>query len=98
MTFNKQNGTGGSDSVTATYGSAMPQATPPTRTGYVFGGYYDGTNGTGIQYYNSDGTSARTWDKTSDTTLYAKWSEDNVNVTYHRNFAEQEEYEEEQEN
>jgi hypothetical protein len=33
VTFNRQGGTGGSASVTATYGSAMPAITVPTRTG-----------------------------------------------------------------
>ena len=61
-------------SVTATYGSAMPPITPPTRSGYTFGGYYTGTNGSGTQYYTADGSSARTWNLTSATTLYAKWT------------------------
>ena len=39
VTFDKQSGTGGSDSVSATYGAAMPAATAPTRTGYTFSGY-----------------------------------------------------------
>ena len=73
VTFNKQNGSDGSNSVTATYGSNMPSATMPTRTGYTFQGYYDATSG-GTQYYKADGTSARTWNKTSATTLYARWN------------------------
>jgi hypothetical protein len=40
VTFNKQSGTGGSNSVVATYDTAMPVATAPTRTGYTFGGYF----------------------------------------------------------
>jgi len=74
VTFDRQSGAGGSSSVTATYGSAMPSATAPTRTGYTFGGYYTGTNGTGTQYYNASMGSARNWDITSNTTLYAKWT------------------------
>ena len=73
VTFNKQNGTGGSDQVTATYDSAMPSATMPTRTGYTFAGYYDNTSG-GTQYYTATGASARNWNKTSATTLYARWT------------------------
>ena len=47
----------------------------PSRTGYTFGGYYTGTNGSGTQYYNADGTSTRKWDQTSNNaTLYAKWT------------------------
>nr|MCR5635912.1 InlB B-repeat-containing protein [Clostridiales bacterium] len=82
VTFDKQSGTGGTASVTATLGSAMPSATMPTRTGYTFGGYYDGTNGSGTQYYTAAGASARNWDKTSDTILYAKW----VSITYNIQF------------
>ena len=74
VTLDKQEGTGGSNSVTATYNSAMPSMTRPTRTGYAFGGYYTETNGSGTQYYNANGESAKNWDKTTATTLYAKWT------------------------
>ena len=73
VTFDKQNGTGGNDNVTATYDSAMPSITPPTRTGYAFAGYYDATSD-GTQYYTNTGASARTWNKTSNTKLYARWT------------------------
>lgn len=46
---------------------------------YTFGGYYTGTGGSGTQYYMADGTSARIWDITQNTTLYAKWT--SVSVT-----------------
>lgn len=45
--------------MTATYDSAMPSITPPTRTGYAFAGYYDATSD-GTQYYTNTGASART--------------------------------------
>lgn len=74
VTFDKQGGTGGTSSVSATYNSSMPSATAPTRTGYIFDGYWTGTNGTGTKYYNANMTSARTWNLTSSaSTLYAKW-------------------------
>ena len=83
VTLNKNNGTGGSNSVTATYGSAMPSATMPTRTGYTFAGYYDTSAATGgTQYYKADGTSARTWNKTSNTTLYARWTANTYTIQY----------------
>lgn len=72
VTLNKQEGTGGTSSVTATYGSAMPSITKPSRANYTFLGYYDATSG-GTQYYTSSGASARTWDKTAATILYARW-------------------------
>ena len=73
VSLNKQNGTGGTSSVTVKNGSAMPSATAPTRSGYTFKGYYSGTNGSGTKYYNANMTSARSWDKSSGGTLYAYW-------------------------
>ena len=85
ITLNKQNGTGGSNSVTATLNSAMPTATMPTRTGYSFQGYYDATSG-GTKYYNANGSSAKNWDKSTTTaTLYARWSVVTYNITFNRN-------------
>ena len=71
--LDSQGGSGGTSSVTATYGSAMPPITIPKLSGYDFGGYYTGINGSGTQYYTASGASAKAWDKTSATTLYAKW-------------------------
>ena len=84
VTLNRQSGTGGSASATATYGSAMPAITVPTRTGYTFGGYFTSANGGGTQYYTASGASARNWDKTSATTLYAKWTGNTYTVTLNR--------------
>ena len=85
VTLNQQSGSGGTSSVTATYNSAMPSATMPTRTGYTFGGYYTGTGGSGTQYYTATGASARTWNLTSATTLYAKWTANTYTVTLNAN-------------
>ncbi|MBO7233947.1 MAG: InlB B-repeat-containing protein [Paludibacteraceae bacterium] len=81
VTLNSQSGTGGTSSVTATYGQAMPAATMPTRDGYTFNGYFDATSG-GTQYYKADGTSARTWNITSNTTLYAQWTTKSYVITW----------------
>ena len=72
--LNAQGGTGGSSSVEVSNGSKIPNITIPKKTGYTFLGYYTGTNATGTKYINSDGTSAKNWDKTSGGTLYAAWS------------------------
>ena len=82
VTLDQQGGTGGTTSVQATYGSAMPAATMPKRTGYTFGGYYTAINGGGTKYYNANGSSANNWDQTSATTLYAKWTIINYTITY----------------
>ncbi len=77
VTFNKNGGSGGqSVSVKATYGSAMPTISTiaPTKSDHIFLGWYDNKNfKTGIQYYTSDGKSARKYDVKGDITLYAGW-------------------------
>ena len=73
VTLNQQEGSGGTESVTATYGADMPAITLPTKTGYTFGGYFTEPNGNGTQYYNADGSSACTWNIADNTTLYAHW-------------------------
>ena len=75
ITFNKQGGEGGSGEVTATYGAAMPEITIPIKEHKAFTGYYDAAEG-GTKYYNEDGSSARNWDKTENTELYAQWITD----------------------
>ena len=86
VTLNNQNATTtGTTSVTGTYASAMPSITIPTKTGYTFGGYYTATGGSGTQYYNANGTSAKNWDKTSATTLYAKWTANTYTINYNGN-------------
>ena len=81
VTFDKQSGTGGTDSVTATYNTTMPTATSPSRAGYTFTGYWDATSG-GLQYYTNTMSSARTWSKITDATLYARWSGNKYTVTF----------------
>ena len=72
-------------SVTVKYGYDMPSMTfvnVPTRTGYTFGGLYSDPDGLGVQYYNSDGTSARKWDVAEDATLYAKWIPNTYTISF----------------
>ena len=73
VTLDKQGGAGGTSNIEATCGRGMPSITVPTRAGYMFDGYWSGTNGGGMRYYNASGVSVRTWDKPSAATLYAKW-------------------------
>lgn len=76
ITFDPKGGTGGTESIIATYDETMPPIIPPTRTGYTFGGYYTEPNGGGTQYYNQNGTAYdnKKWDITSPTTLHAQWN------------------------
>ncbi len=77
--------TAGATSVTATYNAAMPSIASnlPQKTGYTFNGYFDAASG-GTQYYKADGTSAKNWDKTVTTTLYAQWTKV-YTVTFYSN-------------
>jgi len=84
VTLDHQNGTA-TTSVTATNGVSMPSVTPPTRTGYTFGGYFTETNGGGTQYYYADGTSAKNCDFTQATTLYAKWTAHTYRINFYGN-------------
>ncbi|MBE6382072.1 MAG: hypothetical protein E7049_03540 [Lentisphaerae bacterium] len=70
VTLNPQGGSGGTSSVTATYGSSMPSIVVPTRSGYAFCGYWSSTGH--WQYYASSGKGS-VWDCDYSATLYAKW-------------------------
>lgn len=74
--------------ISATYDAAMPSAdntsatlVAPIRAGYTFNGYYDAASG-GTQYYNSSLVSQRNWDKSSDVSLYAQWTERPYKIVY----------------
>ena len=84
VTFDKQKGTGGTSSATATYDEEMPAITLPKRTGYIFNGYYTEQNG-GTQYYDASGKSQRNCDFTSAKTLYAYWTAIEYKVVYNSN-------------
>lgn len=78
VTFDANEGTGGPTPQTVEFGKKMATLTTlPTRAIYSFVGYFDATTG-GTQYYASNGTAVRAWDKLSDTTLYAHWSQNQV--------------------
>jgi len=86
VTLNKDGGTGGNSSVTATYGQAMPSAgNVPTKTGYTFTGYYTEQNGQGTKYYDANNTSVKNWDKDDATaTLYAGWEAKTITLTLNK--------------
>ena len=76
VTLDNNGGVGGTSTVTATYGETLPTAVMPTKTNFVFKGYYSAQTG-GNQYYDMDGMPA-TWDIDSDITLFAQWMADGV--------------------
>lgn len=73
ITLDHQNN-GGTTSITAKIGNALPATDVPTYAGFVFGGYFTGTGGEGVQYYDASGNGTRNWDIQGETTLYAKWT------------------------
>jgi len=86
VTFNQHDPSfAGTESTTATYGSAMPSITVPSKSGYTFGGYYTGTDGSGTRYYDENGESVRNWDIANNTTLHAKWTGNSYQVAFDAN-------------
>jgi uncharacterized repeat protein (TIGR02543 family) len=85
VTLNDNGGKGdGSSSVTVTYNSAtIASITNPTKDGYIFGGWYSGSGGTGSLVIDANGDlqasvdgytgAGGIWTKTAATTLYAYW-------------------------
>jgi len=51
------------------YGSLVDNLITPEKAGYTFDGWFDNTEFVGTNYSNGS-----FWDKTTDTSLYAKWS------------------------
>lgn len=84
VTLDNKGGIGGMEMVVATLG--MPMPTPikiPYKFGAVFLGYAD-TNG--VQYYTSNGESAKNWDKNEPAVLSAVWENDAPTYTVNLNF------------
>ena len=76
----------GSTSVKATFDELLSKITPPTRSGYVFGGYFTQKNGNGDKWYDENGNGAQVpWRIDNDVTLYAKWTSNGYVVTFDLN-------------
>jgi uncharacterized repeat protein (TIGR02543 family) len=83
LTYDYKGATGGNSagSTTVSYGSSYTLAVP-TKTGYTFGGWWTGDNGTGTQLTNSSGGSLANWTGTANATVYAKWTVIIYTLTY----------------
>ncbi|MCR5635987.1 MAG: InlB B-repeat-containing protein, partial [Clostridiales bacterium] len=57
--------------------------TVPTKTGYTFGGYYTGTNGSGTPYVNASGMCiGNMYTTIGDKELYAQWTAITYTISY----------------
>ncbi len=85
VTFDTQQGTGGTATTTVTYDQSMPASlSAPSRTGYTFNGYFDDQEA-GTQYYTPTMQSSKPYDKVVDTQLYARWTPLSFTVTFDAN-------------
>ena len=82
VTLDKQGGTGGTSSITATDGEELPYATAPTRSGYEFNGYYSKQNGLGTKYYDSNMNAVANWYGSSNEAIYAYWIKESNDNNY----------------
>ncbi len=80
ITFNPDGGTPSFTSKQVTAGSTYGILPLCSKTGYDFGGWYDGAGGAGALI-----TSASTVEITDDQTLYAKWTAISYAITYNLN-------------
>ena len=89
ITLDKNGGSGGPASVSATYGAAAPSVgTLPTKEDQNFAGYWTGSGGTGTMVVDASGVwvasisgytdGSKNWIGTEGKTIYAKW----VDKTY----------------
>ncbi len=84
ITLDRNGGSAGATSVTASHGQTLPAFTAHTRTGYTLNGYYTETSG-GTKIINADGSlvastsyanGSKQWNSDVTTlTLHAQWTE-----------------------
>lgn len=97
ITFNANGGTIQEDTKKVVYSSTQNNdvsALNPTKTGYIFSGWYTSTSG-GIQVYGSNGkcnvnangywTSSKQWIYTDNITLYAQWTAITYQIVFNGN-------------
>lgn len=85
VTLDMQNGSDGTNSVTAEYAAQLPDITAPSRTGYAFAGYFSKSGGNGTKYYDAAGKGVINCDFYKPITLYAHWTANEYTITYNPN-------------
>ncbi|MDR1787171.1 MAG: InlB B-repeat-containing protein [Treponema sp.] len=75
VTYDAAGGTVSPATDTVHYGGAYTLAVP-TKTGYVFDGWWTEADGGGTQLTGPDGKSLGIWETLADATVYARWSLD----------------------
>lgn len=73
VTFDKQGGTGGTDSIKAQFTKLFPYAEKPSKGGYTFNGYRTEKNGLGDLIYDNYMVPKVNYTYSYDITLYAHW-------------------------
>ncbi len=97
ITLDREGGSTGAESATATFDSGtLTGWSAPTKTGYTFGGYYSGDNGTGTLVISTSGVLQNSvtinavnwtdasghWIKEGGATVYAKWTANEYTISY----------------
>lgn len=83
ITFNKQSGIGGTDFIiTTNKDGTLTSITPPTRKYHVFEGYFTQASGGGEQYYNAAGAVVDNKKLEANTTLFAKWRQNQFELRF----------------
>ncbi len=80
VTYDAKGGTVKDSSITVTYDSTAKLAVP-TRTGYTFTGWYDGST----QLTDAEGNLLSSWNKTQNITAIASWSANTYTLTVQGN-------------
>lgn len=82
VTLNTVGGEVSKNTATVTYDSNFTLEVP-TRLGYTFLGWYDGTGNSAVAYTDETGKSLNNWSiLNNDTILYAHWKLNNYEITY----------------
>lgn len=82
VNLDMQGGYGEIKYITVTFGEAMPYLDKPTKTHYVFQGYYTQKNGGGVQFYDADMIGMQKWQSDRDGVLYAYWTGEEYAIIY----------------